>query len=46
MANGVNGVTCLIYIGADYATKTNLVGQGDATLTHNGDGIEINNKSG
>ena len=45
MANGVNGASCLLYIGEDYATKTSLVGQGDATLTHNGDGIEINNKS-
>jgi len=45
MANGVNGVTCLIYIGSEYDSKTDLVGQGDATLTHNGDGIEINNKS-
>lgn len=45
MSNGVNGASCLLYIGADYATKTALIGQGDATLTHNGDGIEINNKS-
>ena len=44
-ANGVNGASCLLYIGDDYATKTALIGQGDATLTHNGDGIEINNKS-
>lgn len=45
MANGVNGISCLLYIGDNYATKTNLVGQGDATITHNGDGIAISNKS-
>lgn len=45
MSNGVNGVSCLLYVGADYATKTDIVGQGDATVTHNGDGIVISNKS-
>ena len=44
MANGFNGGLCLIYKGL-YAAKTDIIGQGDASLTHNGAPIEINNKS-
>lgn len=44
MANGFNGGLCLVYKGL-YATKTDIVGQGDATLNHTGAPIEINNKS-
>ncbi len=45
MANGINGVSCLLYAGDNYATKTEIIGQGSGTVTHNGDGIEITNKS-
>jgi predicted secreted protein len=44
MANGFNGGLCMIYKGL-YASKTDIVGQGDASLTHNGAPIEISNKS-
>lgn len=44
MANGYNGGLCLIYSG-DYATKADIVGQGDATVNHGGAPIELNNKS-
>jgi len=44
MSNGINGGLCKIYKGA-YASKEEIVGQGDATLTHAGAPIEINNKS-
>lgn len=44
MANGFNGGLCLIYKGL-YAAKTDIIGQGDASLTHNGAPIEISNKS-
>lgn len=43
-SNGFNGGLCLIYKGL-YATKTDIVGQGDASLTHGGSPIEISNKS-
>ena len=42
--NGFNGGLCLIYKGL-YAAKTDIVGQGDASITHGGGPIEINNKS-
>lgn len=44
MSNGFNGGLCLIYKGL-YLSKTEIVGQGDASLTHGGAPIEINNKS-
>ena len=44
MANGFNGGLCLIYKGL-HASKTGIVGQGDASLSHGGAPIEINNKS-
>ena len=44
MANGFNGGLCLVYSGA-YASKADIVGQGDATVNHNGAPIELNNKS-
>jgi len=44
MANGFNGGFCKIYKGT-FATKTEIVGQGDASLSHAGAPIEINNKS-
>tara|TARA_R110000868_G_scaffold162439_1_gene393700 strand:- start:37506 stop:37913 length:408 start_codon:yes stop_codon:yes gene_type:complete len=44
MANGINGGLCMIYSGT-YASKTSIVGQGDATVTHVGAPIELNNKS-
>ena len=44
MANGINGGLCKIYTGT-FAAKTDIVGQGDATLTHQGAPIELNNKS-
>ncbi len=44
MANGFNGGLCLIYKGL-YASKTEIIGQGDSSLTHGGSPIEINNKS-
>ena len=44
MANGINGGLCKIWKGT-YESKTEIVGQGDATLTHAGVPIEINNKS-
>lgn len=45
MVSGLNGIACQLYVGADYTTKKELIGQGDASLTHGGDPIEINNKS-
>ena len=44
MANGFNGGLCKLYKGS-YSSKVEIVGQGDATLTHGGAPIEINNKS-
>ncbi len=44
MANGINGGLCLIYSGT-FASKVEIVGQGDATATHGGAPIELNNKS-
>ncbi len=44
MANGINGGLCLIYSGT-YASKVDIVGQGDATVNHGGAPIELNNKS-
>ena len=44
MANGVNGVLCKLYKGS-YSSKVEIVGQGDATITHGGAPIEITNKS-
>ena len=44
MANGINGGLCMIYKGT-FAAKTDIVGQGDATITHGGAPIELNNKS-
>ena len=44
MSNGTNGGLCKIYKGT-FASKTEIVGQGDATITHAGAPIEINNKS-
>lgn len=44
MANGINGGLCMIYKGT-FALKTDIVGQGDATITHGGAPIELNNKS-
>ncbi len=44
MANGINGGLCMVYSGA-YASKAAIVGQGDASITHAGAPIEINNKS-
>lgn len=44
MANGINGGLCMVYLGT-FASKTEIVGQGDATITHGGAPIEINNKS-
>lgn len=45
MANGVNGGVCLLYKGTDYATKTDLQGQGNAQLSYTGAPIPISNKS-
>lgn len=45
MANGINGGVVLVFKGADYATKTGLIGQGNLTATYQGQPIEINNKS-
>lgn len=44
MAGELNGGLCLLKVG-DQATGTAIIGQGDATLTHNGAPIELNNKS-
>lgn len=44
MANGFNGGFCKIYKGT-FALKTDIVGQGDGSLSHQGAPIEINNKS-
>ncbi len=44
MANGYNGGLCKIYTGT-FDSKQDIVGQGDATLTHQGAPIELNNKS-
>ena len=44
MANGINGGLVLVKLGA-YAAAATIVGQGDATVTHAGAPIEINNKS-
>ena len=44
MANGINGGLCMIYSGT-YAAKTDIVGQGDATVNHQGAPIELSNKS-
>jgi hypothetical protein len=44
MSNGFNGGLCLIYKGL-FIAKTDIVGQGDASLAHGGAPIEINNKS-
>lgn len=43
--NGINGGLVLIKKGTDWATATDIVGQGDASVTHGGAPIEINNKS-
>lgn len=44
MAGEINGGLCLLKVG-DASTGTTIVGQGDATVTHNGAPIELNNKS-
>jgi hypothetical protein len=44
MANGINGGLCMIYTGT-FAAKVDIVGQGDAVVTHGGAPIELNNKS-
>ena len=44
MANGINGGLCLIYSGA-FASKADIIGQGDAAVNHGGAPIELNNKS-
>lgn len=44
MANGINGGVCMVYKGT-FAAKTDIVGQGDAAITHGGAPIELNNKS-
>jgi predicted secreted protein len=44
MANGINGGLVLIKKGL-FASTTEIVGQGDATVNHTGAPIEINNKS-
>lgn len=43
--NGINGGLVLIKKGDDWTTATDIVGQGDASVTHGGAPIEINNKS-
>ena len=42
--NGMNGGLCLLKVG-DADSGVTIVGQGDATVTHNGAPIELNNKS-
>lgn len=44
MGQQLNGVSCLMYKG-EKATKALIEGQGDADITFNGDGIEVNNKA-
>jgi len=44
MANGINGGLCMIYSGTN-AAKVDIVGQGDATVNHQGAPIELSNKS-
>ena len=44
MANGYNGGLCLLKLGLQVAA-TEIVGQGNATVNHNGAPIELNNKS-
>ena len=44
MAGEINGGLCLLKVG-DASTGTEIIGQGDATITHNGAPIELNNKS-
>lgn len=42
--NGINGGLAVMKVG-DALTGTTIVGQGDASLTHGGVPIELNNKS-
>jgi len=44
MANGINGGLCTIKKGT-FALPTEITGQGDAVVTHQGAPIELNNKS-
>ena len=44
MGNGINGGLCLLKRGA-YSGADVIFGQGDATVNHGGEPIEINNKS-
>ena len=45
MSNGINGGLVLIKLGDNLTDATDIVGQGDAAVTHGGAPIEINNKS-